>query len=173
MKRLLLPLLLLATSAAQAATFTDSATVIRHEPIYGAVNDGSCAPATTASAGTPAANSVLGGLITAENGGALLGGLVGGVLGHQVGGGKGKTAATIVGTLGGALAGREIARNSGVGTTGTSPVAQPVCNAASGQQGVTGYRVTYDYHGQRDTVILPYDPGKKLQLQVTVQPLAQ
>ncbi|MTD33145.1 glycine zipper 2TM domain-containing protein [Paludibacterium sp. dN 18-1] len=68
------------------------------------MNDGSCALTTTASAGTSAANSVLGGLITAENGGALLGGLVGGVLGHQVGGGKGKTAATIVGTLGGALA---------------------------------------------------------------------
>ncbi|MCW3480840.1 glycine zipper 2TM domain-containing protein [Neisseriaceae bacterium JH1-16] len=164
MKRILPLALLLAAAGAEAATFTDHATVLRSDPQYGTVTDNCPAPALN----TDDVANAVGGLVTAENGGALLGGIVGGVLGHQVGGGRGKTAATIVGALGGAMAGRTIAQNR----NGTAQP-QPVTQACASRQVVTGYAVTYEYRGQRETVTMPYDPGKKLELTVTAQPVVR
>ncbi|MBI3146808.1 MAG: glycine zipper 2TM domain-containing protein [Pseudogulbenkiania sp.] len=169
MKRMLISALLLAAGTAQAMTFTDYATVLKSEPLYQTVNDDNCEPVNEPAA-APAATGGLEGMVTAENGGALLGGLVGGVLGHQVGGGRGKTAATIVGAIGGAMAGQQIARN----TQGTrQPATQHVSACRPSQrEELTGYEVTYEYHGQRSTVTLPNDPGRRLKLTVTAQPSA-
>jgi len=163
MKRILLIALLLAAAGAEAATFTDYATVLRSDPQYGTVTDNCAAPVQN---GGDIASAV-GGLVTPENGGALLGGIVGGVLGNQVGGGRGRTAATIVGALGGAMAGRTIAQNR----TGGQP--QQVAQPCTSHQAVTGYAVTYEYRGQRETMTMPYDPGKKLELTVTAQPVVR
>lgn len=165
MKKLLMSALLLAAGAAQAATFTDYATVVKSEPLYGPTNPSGCVPSAATPAPVDAAGG-LGGLVTAENGGTLLGGIVGGVLGNQVGGGRGQTAATIVGAIGGAMAGRQIARS----VPGAAPAGQAGTVCPPAQQGLTGYAVTYDYHGQRETVTLPYNPGAKLKLTVTAQP---
>src|SRR5437879_4356699 len=100
MKKTLLSLLLLATGAANAYTFTDQARVIRSEPIYDRVSTQSCRNVQV-----EGEQYTEGGNGTA---GALIGGIAGGLLGHQVGGGRGKTAATIVGTIGGAMVGRHV-----------------------------------------------------------------
>lgn len=166
MKRMLISALLLAAGTAQAVTFTDYATVLKSEPRYQTVKDDNCEQVNEQAA-APATTGGLEGMVTAENGGALLGGLVGGVLGHQVGGGKGKTAATIVGAIGGAMAGQQIARN----TQGTRPTtaARTVCRPTQSEE-LAGYDVTYEYHGQRSTVTLPSDPGRRLKLTVSAQP---
>jgi len=167
MKRILLIALLLAAAGAEAATFTDYATVLRSDPQYGTVTDNCAAPVQN----TGDVGNAVGGLMTAENGGSLLGGIVGGVLGHQVGGGRGKTVATIAGALGGALAGRTIAQ--GYGANAGQPQPQPAPQACASRQVVTGYAVTYEYRGQRETMTMPYDPGKKLELTVTAQPVVR
>ncbi len=165
MKKLLMSALLLAAGAAQAATFTDYATVVKSEPLYGPANQNGCVPsAATQAPGGDAGG--LGGLVTAENGGTLLGGIVGGVLGNQVGGGRGQTAATIVGAIGGAMAGRQIARS----VPGAAPAGQAGTVCPPAQQVLTGYLVTYEYRGQRETVTLPYQPGKQLKMTVSAQP---
>ncbi|WP_024300957.1 glycine zipper 2TM domain-containing protein [Pseudogulbenkiania sp. MAI-1] len=166
MKRMLIIALLVAAGSAQAMTFTDYATVLKSEPRYENVKDDNCEQVNEQAA-APATTGGLGDVMTAENGGALLGGIVGGVLGHQVGGGKGKTAATIVGAIGGAMAGQQIARN----TQGTRPTAttRTVCRPTQREE-LVGYDVTYEYRGKRSTVTLPNDPGRRLKLTVDVQP---
>ncbi|SME94503.1 glycine zipper 2TM domain-containing protein [Pseudogulbenkiania subflava] len=168
MKRMLIATLLVAAGSAQAMTFTDYATVLKSEPRYQTVKDDNCEQVNEPVA-APAPSGGLEGMVTAENGGALLGGLVGGVLGHQVGGGKGKTAATIVGAIGGAMAGQQIARN----TQGARPTtaARTVCHPSQREE-LAGYEVTYEYHGQRNTVTLPSDPGRRLKMTVNAQPAA-
>lgn len=168
MKRMLITALLVAAGSAQAMTFTDYATVLKSEPRYQTVKDDNCEQVSEPTA-APATTGGLEGMVTAENGGALLGGLVGGVLGHQVGGGKGKTAATIVGAIGGAMAGQQIARNT-QGTRSTTAT-RTVCRPSQREE-LVGYDVTYEYRGQRSTVTLPNDPGRRLKLTVDAQPAA-
>jgi uncharacterized protein YcfJ len=41
------------------------------------------------------------------------------------------------------------------------------------QQRLTGYQVTYEYRGQQYTALLPQDPGRNLQVRVSVEPLVR
>ena len=36
---------------------------------------------------------------------------------------------------------------------------------------IVGYRVTYEYHGHLYTTVLPYDPGPRMPVQVSVAPV--
>jgi hypothetical protein len=36
------------------------------------------------------------------------------------------------------------------------------------RQGITGYRVTYNYNGRNSTVVLPYDPGPQVNVGISV-----
>ncbi|TCP11348.1 uncharacterized protein YcfJ [Crenobacter luteus] len=157
---LVLSLLALASGAVHALSYTDYATVIRSEPVYEQIQTPCAATGAQAAGG-------LGGLVTAENGGAVIGGLLGGLAGNQVGGGSGKKVATVVGAIGGAMVGRQIGQQMG-GAAPAAPSCQPTL-----QRQLVGYAVTYDWRGQRETVTLPADPGKRLELRVSAEPVAR
>lgn len=101
-------------------------------------------------------------------GGAIIGGIAGGLLGNQVGGGSGRTAATAVGAITGAIVGDRI-ENSG--NTGGSEQQVRQCRTVDHWETRTnGYAVTYEYHGRTYTSVMPYDPGDRVRLQVSITP---
>jgi uncharacterized protein YcfJ len=96
--------------------------------------------------------------------GAVIGGIAGGLIGHQFGSGSGNTAATIAGTIGGAAVGSEVARRQGDGRVER-------CRTISDySERVIGYDVTYRFQGREFATRLPYDPGPRLPVHVTVAP---
>lgn len=102
-------------------------------------------------------------------GGSIIGGIAGGILGNQVGGGSGKTAATAAGAIAGAIVGDRIENNHS-GAQEYQPVRQ--CRTIDNWQSRTnGYAVTYEYQGRTYTSVMPYDPGRRLRVRVSVVPL--
>ena len=103
-------------------------------------------------------------------GGSVLGGLAGALIGNQVGGGNGRTAATAAGAIAGAVVGDRMENNnSGSGTVSEQQVRN--CYMVDNWQSrATGYSVTYDYRGRTYTTVLPYDPGQRLKVRVSVSP---
>ncbi len=105
--------------------------------------------------------------------GTLVGAIVGGVIGHQFGSGRGNDAATVAGTLIGAAVGNESAkRRNGVEYT---EYARPVTRCRTviqetEEERIDGYRVVYQYRGQRYATRMPYDPGRELRVRVDVRP---
>lgn len=158
MKKITCSLLLLAAGAANAYTFTDQARVVKSEPIYDRVSTQSCKNVPVeAEHYTEAGNGTAG---------ALIGGLAGGLLGHQVGNGRGKTAATIAGAIGGAMVGRHLG-DQGIAS---GPSSRRECQDVT-RDVVTGYTVTYEYRGKRDTVTTTQAPGKFLEMRVSAEPV--
>jgi len=110
------------------------------------------------------------------NGGAtLLGAVIGGVIGHQVGSGRGNDAATVVGTLIGAAIGNGSASKRHGDNYAVERHARPVerCKTTyrdHQEKSIDGYRVTYQYNGQRYVTEMPYDPGQKLKVRVDIRP---
>ena len=100
-------------------------------------------------------------------GGSVLGGVAGGLLGNQIGRGNGRTVATAVGAITGAIVGDRIGDNQ------TNSVERPIqeCrNVDHWESRNNGYAVTYDYHGHRYTSVMPYDPGDRVRLHVSLAP---
>jgi uncharacterized protein YcfJ len=100
-------------------------------------------------------------------GGSIIGGLAGGLLGNQVGGGSGRTAATAAGAIAGAIVGDRVENNN------QQPYEQSVrqCRTVDNWQSRTnGYAVTYEYNGRTYTSVMPYDPGERLRLRVSLTP---
>lgn len=107
-------------------------------------------------------------------GSTLAGGLIGGIIGHQIGGGRGKKLATAVGTIVGAQIGHDSARGAHGASQTTYTAYEDVCeveNKVSYEQVLDSYRVSYKYKGNRYQTIMPYDPGKKIKLRVSVEPV--
>jgi uncharacterized protein YcfJ len=101
-------------------------------------------------------------------GGSIIGGVAGGILGNQVGGGNGRTVATAAGAIAGAIVGDRVENNQ-PNAVEQQPVQQ--CRTVDNWQTRTrGYTVTYEYHGHRQTSVMPYDPGERLRVQVAVMP---
>jgi uncharacterized protein YcfJ len=102
-------------------------------------------------------------------GGSIVGGVAGGLLGNQVGGGSGRAVATAAGAIAGAIVGDRV-ENSNAGTiTEQQPVRQ--CRQVDNwQTRNNGYAVTYEYHGHTYTSMMPYDPGDRLRVRVSVSP---
>ncbi|HWA12934.1 MAG TPA: glycine zipper 2TM domain-containing protein [Burkholderiales bacterium] len=100
-------------------------------------------------------------------GGTLLGGIAGGLIGSTIGRGDGRAAAAAAGAAIGALAGDQADRNH-AGTVAVPRQVQRCQTVDSYRQGITGYNVTYDYHGRRYTEFMSYDPGPRVQVQVGV-----
>lgn len=123
-----------------------------------------------------------------SNGGALVGGLAGGLLGSQIGGGNGKIAAAAVGAITGAIVGDRVDNNgnnnnynnynnnnynnnynNGQAVYDSRPVRQ--CrNIDNWETRTSGYAVTYEYHNRTYTSVMPYDPGNRLRLHVSITP---
>ena len=112
-------------------------------------------------------------------GGMIAGGLIGGLIGNQIGHGDGRTAATAAGALIGAAIGHDVAasrsgrdrRNYDQGDGRASTVHHcDIRYDESWEDRVEAYRVTYEYNGRRYTTRMPYDPGQRLRVNVSVQP---
>jgi uncharacterized protein YcfJ len=112
-------------------------------------------------------------------GGAVIGGIAGALLGNQVGRGNGRTAATAAGAIVGAISGDRLENNgngNGRPVTETVVTDQPVqkCRMVDHWESRnTGYSVNYEYKGRNYTALLPYDPGTRLKVNVTVTPAQQ
>lgn len=100
-------------------------------------------------------------------GGTIVGALVGAALGNQVGKGDGRDAATVAGAVIGGAVGGNIDRNN---RTGNGPGCR-VVQSVREQRRISAYDVEYVHQGQTYMSRLPYDPGDRLEVRVTVTPV--
>jgi uncharacterized protein YcfJ len=164
----LLALAVAGSFAAQAQGFVDRARVQRVEPQYESVQVPRQECTTQI---VNEAQPVAGG--GGGYGGAIVGGVAGGLLGNQVGKGHGREAATAAGAVIGAIAGDRIA-NSQPQAYVNQPREVRSCRTVNDvQQRLTGYRVTYEYHGQEYTTVTRDQPGRTLPVRVSVTPLEE
>lgn len=103
--------------------------------------------------------------------GPLIGGVAGGLLGAQVGKGNGKVAAAAVGAGIGAIVGDRLSERSAGGVEYSEREVRRCRMVDNWESRIVGYRVTYEYRGRVYTTMLPYDPGPRLAVQVSVAPL--
>ncbi len=103
-------------------------------------------------------------------GGGIVGGIVGGLLGNQVGSGSGRVAATAAGAIAGAMVGDRAENNNR--PQGVQEQAVRQCrNVDAYESRTNGYDVTYEYRGQTYTTLMNRDPGNRVRLRVSVQPI--
>jgi len=106
--------------------------------------------------------------------GTLAGALLGGVIGHQIGKGRGNKLATAVGTVIGAQIGHDANRDAYSSTRRSYTRYEDVCEVkdhVSYEEVVDGYKVTYRYKGMRYKTRMPYDPGDRIRLKVSIEPV--
>ena len=114
--------------------------------------------------------------IKASAGNTLAGGLIGGIIGHQFGKGRGKKLATAVGTIIGAQLGHDADRGYYVRKASNDSYTRyedhcETQNHVSYEEVVDSYNVSYRYKGSRYQTNMPYDPGKKIKLKISVEPV--
>ncbi len=104
----------------------------------------------------------------------LLGGLIGGAIGNKLGHHKRNKQ---VGAIAGALLGASIARDIGHRSTNYSPTRYrdeercEVTHNTRYREEISGYKVTYKYHGNRYYTHMDHHPGKKIKVAVNVSPI--
>ena len=99
-------------------------------------------------------------------GGTVIGAIVGAALGNQVGKGDGRKAATVAGAVAGGMVGHNIAqRRAEAEARGCTLV-----EVEREERQVVGYDVEYMYKGEKYMSRLPYDPGNRLRIRVSVTP---
>jgi uncharacterized protein YcfJ len=103
-------------------------------------------------------------------GGSIVGGVAGGILGNQVGNGNGRTAATAAGAIVGAIVGDRLENNNGAPAVVEQQPVQRCYMVDNWQTRNNGYSVTYEYHGHTYTSLMPYDPGQRMRVRVSVTP---
>ena len=95
--------------------------------------------------------------------GAVIGMIAGGVIGNSFGGGSGRALATGVGAMTGAVVGNQIEANTAF-AAGTEVPVQRCQVVNTSQQRTVGYDVMYEYHGQRYSTRMSYDPGSRVEI---------
>lgn len=163
-------LLASATAAfgAQANTYADNARVIGVEPQYENVS----VPRQECRRDWVSEERTTG---RRNYGGAVVGGLAGALIGNQVGRGRGREAATAVGAVVGAFTGDNIA-NRGRWEQPVEPVVREVtsCRTVSDfQSRIVGYRVDYEFRGQRFSTLMQDQPGAFMPVRVSVEPVGR
>ena len=113
-------------------------------------------------------------------GGMILGGLIGAVIGHQFGHGPERGVGTVAGAVIGSAIGHDAAQRRGAGPYAGgygAPTSHPVdterCETRFSErteQRIDGYRVSYRYNERDYQTELPYDPGERVRVRVTVSP---
>jgi uncharacterized protein YcfJ len=107
--------------------------------------------------------------------GMAVGGILGGVIGHQVGKGRGNKLATALGAIIGASIGHDAVNGhvqSSKGHRYTQYEEQcEVQHQVSYDEVVDGYDVTYRYQGERYHIEMPYHPGKRIKLRISIAPV--
>lgn len=146
-----------ATASAHAADFDDTARVVRVAPQIEQYNQPRQECHTEYRQQQPQGRNV---------GGSILGGLAGGILGNQVGGGNGRTAATAAGAIAGAIVGDRVENNQ----QQDQQQVQQCRTVDNWQSRNNGYSVTYEYNGHNYTSVMPYDPGERVRLRVSLNP---
>lgn len=102
--------------------------------------------------------------------GTVLGAIVGGVLGSTVGKGDGRRAATVAGAVVGGAVGNNAARGDDRYYTDSERHCRVVQDAAP-ERRVVAYDVQYRYRGDVYMSRLNYDPGARLRVRVSVEPV--
>ncbi len=102
--------------------------------------------------------------------GTVLGAIVGGVLGSTVGKGDGRRAATVAGAVVGGAVGNNAARGDDGYYTDTERHCRVVQDAAA-ERRVVAYDVQYRYRGDVYMSRLNYDPGARLRVRVSIEPV--
>ncbi len=102
----------------------------------------------------------------------VTGGLIGGVIANQAVNGSKRDAATALGALIGASVGanRAAKQQANVGEYVTYEQRCRTVQERHTEQRLDGYDVSYRYGGQVYHTRLPYDPGRRLRVQVSVSP---
>lgn len=103
----------------------------------------------------------------------VAGGVVGGLIGDRFGGGSGRDAMRMLGVLVGASIGHDSAvrRQQYAGGTVSYPVSECTTRYENRiDERVTGYNVTYDYHGRRYMTRTDHHPGNRIPVSVDVRP---
>ena len=110
-------------------------------------------------------------------GASILGAVIGAGIGNSIGHGNGRGVATVAGAIIGSAVGHDIgeqrSRYDDDAPARTVAYTEERCEVryeTSYQQRIEGYRVTYEYNGQRFVTQLPYDPGKRIRVRVNVEP---
>jgi len=141
-----------------AMDYRDSAPVVSSVPVYQTVSEPQ-QQCWTESVTTYEEHRTAGGIV--------LGGVAGGLLGNTIGRGNGRAASTVVGALIGAAVGDRLANRDNPTVAVTRPI-QHCQTVQSYRQVLAGYQVTYNYNGRNTTVLMPYDPGPTVPVEVSV-----
>lgn len=105
-------------------------------------------------------------------GGSVVGGIAGALLGSQVGGGNGKVAAAAAGAIAGAMVGDHVENDGRQAGPGVQEQAVRQCRTVEAiETRNAGYEVTYEYRGHQYSEIMNRDPGDRIRLQVSIQPV--
>ncbi|HSD62115.1 MAG TPA: glycine zipper 2TM domain-containing protein [Burkholderiales bacterium] len=103
--------------------------------------------------------------------GPVIGGIAGGLLGSAFGKGNGKVAAAAAGAVVGSVVGANVQGSQAQAAGGTQPVQR--CAAVDHWENrLSGYQVVYEYAGRSYQTLLPYDPGPRMRVRVSVEPIA-
>ena len=157
-----------AAFGAQAHTYTDNARVLGVEPQYENVS----VPRQECRSDWVSEARPTGGR---NYGGAVVGGLAGALLGNRFGRAHGREAATAVGAVVGAFTGDNVA-NRGRWEQPDEPVSHEVTscrNVSDVQSRIVGYRVDYEYRGQRFSTLMQDQPGAFVPVRVSVEPVGR
>jgi outer membrane lipoprotein SlyB len=155
MNKLSIALMFLASSFANAAEFSDTATVKRVAPRYIEINR----PISSCQSSTEAVSPKEKGIT-----GAIIGGVAGGLLGSRVGKGNGKVAAGAVGAAVGAVVGDRVQNADANDTNNVEG-----CTQRDNYQRVQeGYITTFSYNGHEFEEETPtkYRVGQKVSIQL-------
>lgn len=120
--------------------------------------------------------------------GTVIGALVGVVVGHAFGRGDGNKAATVAGGVAGGIAGNRIAaaqdqaanqaqtqadaeRDAVTASLRDCRETRPIRGSSQPERRIVGYDVEYRYKGEIYMARLPFDPGDRMRVKITVVPV--
>jgi uncharacterized protein YcfJ len=108
-----------------------------------------------------------------SQGGGVVGGIAGALLGSTIGSGNGKVAAAAAGAIAGATIGNNVDnQNNAYAQPQTQEQAVQRCRTVDSiEQRTSGYDVTYDYRGHTYTTVMNNDPGDRIRLHISVDPV--
>lgn len=107
-------------------------------------------------------------------GGTILGAIIGGAIGNQVGKGDGRRAATVAGAVIGGAIGHNVDQNNGSQSGRVVEGTRQNCRVVEverEERRINGYDVEYRYRGEVYMSRLNYDPGERLRVRVSVEPV--
>ena len=105
------------------------------------------------------------------NQGAVVGAVIGGIVGNQAGSEQNRVAATLAGAAIGGLIGQSVDRRHDGSYDRQYVQCHPDWNRYRERD--IDYRVTYRYNKRYNTTVMPYYPGKTIQIRVDARPLPE